>query len=58
LRGGLFTILSADSSDVFSVTREVDGRTAGPGGVLEKAAGRSATTRAWSTIEHVVGKHG
>lgn len=57
MKGGLFTILAVDGPDVFSITREVDGRTAAPGGMFERVAGKSATTRAWSTIEHVVRMH-
>ncbi|MBT8213574.1 MAG: DUF1697 domain-containing protein [Acidimicrobiia bacterium] len=56
-RGGRFAVFHVEGREVYSVTREVDGESAAPGGQLEKVTGQRATTRAWSTIDHILSKH-
>jgi uncharacterized protein (DUF1697 family) len=53
---GDFSVFLASGREVFSVTREIAGRTQAPGGVIERLAGERVTTRAWSTIERIVDK--
>ena len=49
---GLFTILSKDDREVYSVLTVVEGaRTVDLMAVLEKEYGKGATTRNWNTIE-------
>lgn len=50
---GYWVAFAAGPREVFSVTREIDGRTQDPGGVIERLADERATTRAWSTIERI-----
>lgn len=49
-------VFATAGAEIFSVTREVDGRTQSPGGVIERSVGEPVTTRAWGTIERIVTK--
>lgn len=53
---GDYVVFEAGEREVFSVTREVDGRMRDPGGVIERLAGERMTTRAWGTIERILDK--
>ncbi len=57
IRRDLVAVVGVDGREVYSVTRERDGETAAPGGVLERTTGQRATTRGWSTIEKIVAFH-
>ncbi|NNF70184.1 MAG: DUF1697 domain-containing protein [Acidimicrobiia bacterium] len=50
-------VFHVSGREVFSASQVVDGESAAPGGILEKATGQRATTRAWSTIHHILSKH-
>jgi uncharacterized protein (DUF1697 family) len=53
---GYFHVFGQRDGAIFSVTREVDGRTRDPGGIIEGRVGRPVTTRAWGTITRIVDK--
>ena len=55
IRNDLVAVVAAAGREVFSVTRELDGRYAAPGGVLERVTGQRATSRGWSTLEKILG---
>jgi uncharacterized protein (DUF1697 family) len=50
-------VFAAGAREVFSVTRQVDGRPGNPVRLIERALGRPVTTRNWNTIERIVRKH-
>ncbi len=51
---GDYAVFAAGAREVFSVTRDVDGRRRAPGGMIERLAGQRVTSRSWSTIERIV----
>jgi uncharacterized protein (DUF1697 family) len=53
---GDWIVFAAGPREVFGVCRDVDGRRQSPGGVVERLAGERMTSRAWSTIDHIVTK--
>lgn len=53
---GDFAVFRIDGTEVYSVSRLVDGTTRSPGGVVERLCGRPITSRSWNTIERVVAK--
>lgn len=54
VKGGTVLIAEQQGCEVYSVTREVDGKTGAPGGILERTAQQRATSRGWSTIERIL----
>jgi uncharacterized protein (DUF1697 family) len=55
---GDVVMFAAAGREVFTVTRLVDGRTGGPGGIIEQLIGARVTTRAWSTVDRIVARAG
>jgi uncharacterized protein (DUF1697 family) len=55
---GDIVVFAAAGRELFTVNRLVDGRTRGPGGIIERLIDARVTTRAWSTIDRIVTKRG
>ena len=51
-------IFATDGSDVYSVTRMIDGRTGSAGPILERLLHRRVTSRDWRTVERILAAHG
>ncbi len=52
-RRGDICLFSATRWEVFGVARMVDGRTSGPGGLVERTLDQRVTSRAWGTVVRV-----
>ena len=53
-RRGDAVVFAATPGELFAVSREVDGRTSGAGGMIEKHLGERVTTRGWATVLRVL----
>lgn len=55
-RRGDVAVFKSTDREVFAVSRLVDGRTSGTGGLVAKLVGERLTTRSWTTVQRVT-KH-
>jgi uncharacterized protein (DUF1697 family) len=53
---GDVVVFAAGERELFTVSARHEGRSRGAGGLIERLLGQPVTSRAWSTVEHVVAR--